>query len=78
MIVLGIDPALIKTGYGIVSMKDNNISYITSGTIITNTKLPIEERLKNIFVNINHLIETYKPDYFSIEETFSTLFRTVS
>ena len=38
MIVLGIDPALIKTGYGIVSMKDNNISYITSGTIITNTK----------------------------------------
>ena len=70
MIVLGIDPALIKTGYGIISMKDNNISYITSGTIVTNTKLPMEERLKNIFVNINQLIETYKPDYFSIEETF--------
>ena len=40
-------------------MKNNHISYITSGTIVTNTKLPIEERLKNIFVNINQLIETH-------------------
>lgn len=70
MLVLGIDPGLIKTGYGIVNLKDNNISYITSGTIITDTKLNIENRLKNIYVNINNLIESYKPDFFSIEETF--------
>lgn len=70
MIVLGIDPGLIKTGYGVVAMKDNNIMYITSGTIFTDTKLPIENRLKNIFVEIDRLIKMYEPNYFSIEETF--------
>ncbi|MBR2141196.1 MAG: crossover junction endodeoxyribonuclease RuvC [Rickettsiales bacterium] len=70
MLVLGVDPGLIKTGYGVISLKNNNISYITSGTIFTDTSLPIENRLKNIYVNINNLIETYRPDFFSIEETF--------
>lgn len=70
MIVLGIDPALIKTGWGIVKNIDNNLSYIASGTIVTNTTLTIELRLKNIFQEINNVIKQYKPDCFSIEETF--------
>lgn len=70
MLVLGIDPGLIKTGFGLVNFKDNNISYIDSGTIFTDTKISIEDRLKNIYVNINNIIEKYKPDFFSIEMTF--------
>lgn len=70
MIVLGIDPGLIKTGYGIVKIENNNLSYIDSGTIFTDTKLLIENRLKNIFEKIDKIIKIYKPNYFSIEETF--------
>ena len=70
MIVLGIDPGLIKTGYGIVKMENNNLSYMNSGTIFTDTKIPIEYRLKNIFNHVDKIIKLYKPDFFSIEETF--------
>lgn len=70
MRVLGVDPGLLKTGWGVVEINNNNLVYIASGTIFTNAKLPIQERLKNIFVNLNDIIEIYKPDSFSIEETF--------
>lgn len=70
MIVLGIDPGLIKTGFGVVDFKDNNLKYIASGTIFTDASLSIEFRLKNIYDKINDIIKQYKPDFFSIEETF--------
>lgn len=70
MIVLGVDPGLIKTGYGIVKIENNNLSYVASGTVFTDTKIPIETRLTNIYNNIDNLIKLYRPDYFSIEETF--------
>lgn len=70
MIIIGIDPGLIKTGWGIINKVNNEIKYINSGTIITNTKLPLSSRLLNIYSNIDNLIKLYKPDNFSIEETF--------
>lgn len=70
MIVLGVDPGLIKTGYGVVEFKNNNLKYIDSGTILTSTNISIELRLKNIYDNLKYIIDRYKPNFFSIEETF--------
>ena len=70
MIIIGIDPGLIKTGWGVINKLDNNIKYVASGTIKTDTKLPIGERLLNIYNNVENLIKTYKPEVMSIEETF--------
>ena len=70
MIILGIDPGLIKTGWGVIKKINNQIIYVASGMIKTNQTLPIGERLKNIYENVNKLIEDYKPHHFSIEETF--------
>jgi len=70
MIIIGIDPGLIKTGWGIIEKIDNQIKYISSGTIKTNTKLPLADRLKNIYENVDKLLKIYKPDAFSIEITF--------
>lgn len=70
IVVLGVDPGLLKTGWGVVKFEGGNLSYINSGTIFTNSKLSMEERLKNIFVNLNLVIQTYKPNYMSIEEIF--------
>ncbi|MDR1495102.1 MAG: crossover junction endodeoxyribonuclease RuvC [Rickettsiales bacterium] len=70
MIVLGIDPGLVKTGYGLVRSEGTNLFYLTSGTIFTNTEMPIENRLKNIFNELNGLLALHRPDHFSIEETF--------
>ena len=70
MIVLGVDPGLLKTGWGVVKMENNNLIYVNSGTIFTNNKLSMELRLKNIFTNLDNIIKEYKPDCFAIEETF--------
>lgn len=70
MLVLGIDPGLLKTGWGLVKFVDGNLIYVDSGTIFTNQKLPMEERLKNIFDNLDSIIKDYKPECVSIEETF--------
>ena len=70
MLVLGVDPGLLKTGWGIVRFENGNLTYVGSGTIFTNSKLPIEERLKNIFTNLDNIIKDYKPNCMSIEETF--------
>ena len=70
MIVLGVDPGLIKTGFGVVSFNNNNLKYVASGTIFTDTKISIELRLKNIYDELTKIIKEYKPDFFSIEETF--------
>ena len=70
MIIIGIDPGLIKTGWGVINKVNNQIKYINSGTIFTDAKLPIGERLLNIYNNVDKLIKEYKPEHFSIEETF--------
>ena len=45
MIVLGIDPALIHTGWGVVKFENNNLIYRDSGTIVVNSKISIEKIL---------------------------------
>lgn len=70
MIIIGVDPGLIKTGFGIVKFENNNTYYVTSGTITTNTSWSIENRLKNIFDKLSEILNKYEPDCFSIEETF--------
>ncbi|MDR1425385.1 MAG: crossover junction endodeoxyribonuclease RuvC [Rickettsiales bacterium] len=70
MIVLGVDPGLIKTGYGIIRAEGCNLLYLASGTIFTNTKMPMENRLRDIFNALSHLLTVHRPDYLSIEDTF--------
>lgn len=70
MIILGIDPALTQTGWGIISSNKNTISFIACGTIKTNASDPLSQRLFHIHQEIKKVIELYKPDEVAIEETF--------
>ncbi|GMO63749.1 MAG: crossover junction endodeoxyribonuclease RuvC [Rickettsiales bacterium] len=70
MIIIGIDPGLIHTGWGIIEKSGNSIKYIASGVINTPTTKPLQDRLLNIYNKINEVIVEYKPDEFAIEETF--------
>jgi crossover junction endodeoxyribonuclease RuvC len=60
-IVIGIDPGLASTGWGIVSMKGNRLHYIAHGVISTNAKTPHQERLLAIFHEVSAVINDYKP-----------------
>ncbi|HEY4318792.1 MAG TPA: crossover junction endodeoxyribonuclease RuvC [Herbaspirillum sp.] len=69
MKILGIDPGLRTTGFGVIDKQGNKLSYIASGTIKTpDADLP--ERLKTIFASISEVIATYRPDCAAIEKVF--------
>lgn len=70
MKILGIDPGLVKTGYGIIEVKNNNFSFITSGTIYTKPEETMVERLCHLHHNLISIIKTYQPNEAAIEETF--------
>jgi crossover junction endodeoxyribonuclease RuvC len=70
MKIIGIDPGLNKTGWGIISVVNNNFSYVASGAINNNIKWSITEKLVNINSELEKILELYKPGLGSIEETF--------
>ena len=70
MIIIGIDPGLVKTGYGIISIKNESLELIDFGIIAPNPNDTIPNRIFTIFSDIEQLINTYSPSVFSIEDIF--------
>ena len=68
--IIGIDPALTKSGWGVIEVKGNSFKYIASGTIKTDAKASLADRLHQIHQSLIQAIQLYKPDIASIEETF--------
>lgn len=70
MRILGIDPGIERTGWGIVDVDGGNNKAIDYGCIVTskNTAFPI--RLKEIFSGIDAIIQRHNPDTLAVEEIF--------
>ncbi|RQD70674.1 MAG: crossover junction endodeoxyribonuclease RuvC [Tindallia sp. MSAO_Bac2] len=70
MRILGIDPGLATTGYGVVDYENNQFRAIQYGVIRTHSKSSMPERLKKINECMKQLIHQYKPDTVAVEELF--------
>lgn len=70
MRILGLDPSLSSTGWGIIEVESNKMKYIADGYIKTDAKMPIGDRLAVIHQTLNKVIETYRPDEAAIEQVF--------
>lgn len=70
MRIIGLDPSLSSTGWGIIEVNGNRLQYVADGFIPTDAKMPIEERLELIFKTLCEVVETYKPQEAAIEKTF--------
>ena len=72
MRILGIDPGLQTTGFGVVDVEGHTLSYVASGTISTKhlerTNLPA--RLKVLFDGIGEVAARYQPDASAVEIVF--------
>ena len=68
--ILGIDPGLNVTGYGLIEIKGNKPSLIKYGTIRTDAKQELAERLFKIFKTLNEIIFEFQPNYVAIEDIF--------
>ena len=71
MRVLGIDPGLGITGYGIIEASNSGIKVLEAGVVRTSLKKVIQERLSTIFTEITKIIEEYRPEVCVLEELYS-------
>ncbi|ULQ60099.1 crossover junction endodeoxyribonuclease RuvC [Brucepastera parasyntrophica] len=69
-IVIGIDPGLASTGYGIVRASSNHLQYIAHGVIETTPAFARQDRIVKIFNEINEVLDRYKPDEAGMETLF--------
>ena len=72
MIILGIDPGLATIGYGMIQSEGDRRKMIDYGVVTTPAKMPVPQRLRNIAMDINALLDKYRPDDVALEELFFT------
>jgi len=70
MRILGIDPGLRSTGFGVIQAHHNQLAYITSGTIKTPSDVTLAQRLKHILDDIREVAQHTRPDVAAIEKVF--------
>ncbi len=70
MRLVGLDPGLRNTGWGVIGVQDNRMAFVADGVIVTDSKLSLAERLVQIQDGLMEIIDLYKPDEAAVEETF--------
>lgn len=70
MRILGIDPGLRRTGFGVIDVEGARIQYVASGTIIVPSHRPLAARLKVILDSIREVARDTQPDVAAMEIVF--------
>lgn len=72
MRILGIDPGLRTTGFGVIDQSGQHLQYVASGTISTQSLATksLPDRLKVLYDGVRQVVEVYQPDVASIEIVF--------
>ncbi|GBG02411.1 Crossover junction endodeoxyribonuclease RuvC [Azospira sp. I13] len=68
--ILGIDPGLRCTGFGLIDKQGSQLIYVSSGCIRTDEKTTLPERLAVIYRGIREIVETYAPQQAAVEKVF--------
>jgi crossover junction endodeoxyribonuclease RuvC len=70
VIVLGLDPSLSCTGWGVIRVEGSRVSHLANGQVSTDAKTPITERLATLQAAMAEVIATHRPDRAAAEEVF--------
>jgi crossover junction endodeoxyribonuclease RuvC len=68
--IIGVDPGLNRTGWGIIEIFGSQLNYIASGVIETKVAMPLPTRLACIYNKLNEILIEHKPNAAAIEETY--------
>lgn len=71
MIIVGIDPGLFITGYGILESDGVDVRVLEAGIITTKKKDLLDKRLVEIYKELGAILKQYQPDYIAVEELYS-------
>jgi len=70
MRILGLDPGIGRTGWGVIDVQSAKLKVQSYGCIETSQNLTLEQRLEILYDKISTILQTEKPDAFAIEELF--------
>jgi crossover junction endodeoxyribonuclease RuvC len=68
--ILGIDPGLRRTGWGIVAVEGNRLSFVACGSVMTDDKAELALRLVAIHDGLRRVVQEFSPDEAAVEATF--------
>jgi crossover junction endodeoxyribonuclease RuvC len=68
--ILGLDPGLGTTGWGLIQAEGNRLSHIANGQLKTDTSAPLAERLADLCRKLEAMIAEHVPETAAVEEVF--------
>jgi crossover junction endodeoxyribonuclease RuvC len=68
--ILGIDPGLRRTGWGVVDIEGNRLMFVACGSVDTDERLGLAQRLVTIHEGLIKIVEEFQPDEAAVEATF--------
>jgi crossover junction endodeoxyribonuclease RuvC len=68
--ILGIDPGLRRTGWGVVEIAGNRLGFLGCGSVLTNDRHALAARLLAIHDGLMRVLDQYRPDEAAVEATF--------
>lgn len=68
--IIGIDPGLRRTGWGIIDTLGNSMRFVASGTVTSDDKADLASRLCQLHDGLADVLHLHKPDQAAVEQTF--------
>jgi crossover junction endodeoxyribonuclease RuvC len=68
--ILGIDPGLRRTGWGVIETFGNRLSFVACGSLVTDEKADLAVRLVEIYGGLARVVEKFRPREAAVEATF--------
>ena len=70
MLIIGLDPGLGCTGWGVIAAEGNRLSHVANGQVRTDPKLPLPARLVRLEEELGRMIDAHRPAGAAVEEVF--------
>ncbi|MBT9369360.1 crossover junction endodeoxyribonuclease RuvC [Rhizobium sp. CSW-27] len=68
--IIGIDPGLRRTGWGIIDTLGNSLKFVASGTVMSDGDMDLASRLCQLHDGLAEVVHAYRPDEAAVEQTF--------
>jgi crossover junction endodeoxyribonuclease RuvC len=68
--ILGVDPGLRRTGWGVIAAEGTRLSFVACGTVVSDERLTLAERLRQLHAGLTEVLAAWASDEVAVEETF--------
>lgn len=69
MRLLGLDPGLQRTGWGVLEARGNGLRFVAAGVVTTDSRVPLAERLDALYRGLQEVVADHRPSAAAVEET---------